>query len=123
MKAVYILFLVLPLVILGCGSIDIGGDCFYYEQWPSKEVRKGVPPGGLPIKEVTDSLGDVYEVEIVEVGVEEVEILDDREFCGVSRRATPKQVGDKKFFTFNGVDIEAEAVEQITWRLVMVRIE
>ena len=124
MKAVSYFFLVLPLFILGCSiSIDIGGDCFYYEQWPSKEVRKGVPPGGLPITEVTDSLGDVYEVEIVEVAVEEVEMLDDLKFCGVSGRATPKQVGDKHFFTFNGVDIEAEAVEQITWRLVMVRIE
>ncbi len=82
-----------------------------------------MPPGGLPVKEVTDSLGDVYEVEIVEVAVEEVEMLDDLEFCGVSRQAKAKQVGDKYFFTFNGVDLETEAVEQITWLLVMVRIE
>ena len=112
MKAVFIPLLVLPLVILGCGmSFDIGGDCFYYEQWPQPGLRP--QHEGEPITEVTDSLGDVYEVEIV----------DDRDFCGVSRRATPKQVGDKHFFTFNGVDIEAEAVGQIAWDLVMVKIE
>ena len=48
---------------------------------------------------------------------------DDLEFCGVSRQAKPKQVGDKYFFTFNGVDLEAEAVGQIIWDLVTTRIE
>ena len=76
---------------------------------------------GEPVKEVTDSLGDVYKVKIVEIDAETGR--DDLEFCGVSRQAKAKQVGDKHFFTFNGVDIEAEAVEQITWLLVMVRIE
>ncbi len=50
MKAVFILLLALPLVILGCisidgMSIDIGGDCFYYEQWQHE---------GEPITEVTE---------------------------------------------------------------------
>ena len=59
----------------------------------------------------------------MEVAVEEVEMLDDLKFCGVSRQAKPKQVGDKHFFTFNGVDLEAEAVGQINWDLVTTRIE
>ena len=115
MKAVFVLVLALPLIILGCLiSIDIGGDCTYGGEGRTE---------GEPITEVTDSLGDVYKVKIVEIDAETGR--SDLEFCGVSRRATPKQVGDKHFFTFNGFDIEAEAVGQITWHLVedTVRIE
>ena len=106
----FILVLALPLIILGCVSIDIGGDCTYGGDGRTE---------GEPVKEVTDSLGDVYKVETWDMEIDG----DALKFCGVSRQAKPKQVGDKYFFTFNGVDIEAEDVEQIAWDLVTTRIE
>ena len=109
----FILILVMPLALAAqCQviSIDIGGDCTYGGDGRTE---------GEPVKEVTDSLGDVYKVEIWDGKVDG----DDLKFCGVSRQAKPEQVGDKHFFTFNGVDLEAEAVGQINWDLVTVRIE
>ena len=108
----FILVLVLLTLVAQCQviSIDIGGDCTYGGDGRTE---------GEPVKEVTDSLGDVYKVETWDMVIDG----DDLKFCGVSRQAKPKQVGDKYFFTFNGVDLEAEAVGQIAWDLVTTRIE
>ena len=113
--AYFILILVMPLALAAqCQVISIktGEHCTYGGDGSTE---------GVPVKEVTDSLGDVYKVGVVEIGAETGR--DDLEFCGVSRQAKPKQVGDKYFFTFNGVDLEAEAVGQSIWDLVTTRIE
>ena len=103
MKAVFILVLALPLIILGC-SVSIGtGECTYQ---------------GLELTEVTDSTGTVYSVKEVELELETDEDETDIEICGVSKEATPTEVDGKYFFTAGGGQIEAEALGRFAWHLV-----